>query len=85
MSKFIFSSPRKYVQGSGVLDELGDYLPALGGKSFLIADDVVWGIIGERVQTSLKKANVAFHYERFNGEASASDITRLARDRRCGG
>lgn len=26
MSKFIFSSPRKYVQGSGVLDELGDHL-----------------------------------------------------------
>ena len=40
MSKFIFSSPGKYVQGSGVLDELGEYLPALGGKSFLIADDV---------------------------------------------
>lgn len=55
MSKFIFSSPRKYVQGSGVLDELGDYLPDLGGKSFLIADDVVWGIIGDRVQKSLKK------------------------------
>ena len=78
MSKFIFSSPRKYVQGSGVLDELGDYLPDLGGKSFLIADDVVWGIIGDRVQKSLKKAGVEFHYERFNGEASASEITRLA-------
>ena len=63
MSKFIFSSPRKYVQGSGVLDELGDYLPDLGGKSFLIADDVVWGIIGDRVQKSLKKAGVEFHYE----------------------
>lgn len=78
MSKFIFSSPRKYVQGSGVLDELGDYLPALGGKSFLIADDVVWGIIGDRVNASLKKADVEFHYERFNGEASANEITRLA-------
>ncbi|TPG64963.1 glycerol dehydrogenase [Ewingella americana] len=78
MSKFIFSSPRKYVQGSGVLDELGSYLPALGGKSLLIADDMVWGIIGDRVKASLKKAEVAFHYEKFKGEASSNEITRLA-------
>src|SRR5471030_3274566 len=78
MSKFIFSSPRKYVQGSGVLDELGDYLPALGGKSLLIADDRVWSIIGDRVQASLKKAEVEFHYEKFKGEASSNEITRLA-------
>lgn len=77
MNKFIFSSPSKYVQGSGVIDELGGYLPALGGKSLLIADDIVWGIIGNRVKSSLDKANVEFHYERFNGEASANEITRL--------
>lgn len=78
MSKFIFSSPRKYVQGSGVLDELGEYLPSLGGKSLLIADEMVWGIIGDRVKASLKKAEVEFHYEKFKGEASSNEITRLA-------
>lgn len=77
MSKFIFSSPRKYVQGRGVIDELGEYLPALGGKSFLIADEMVWSIVGERVKCSLEKANVEFHYEPFNGEASSNEITRL--------
>jgi glycerol dehydrogenase len=77
MSKFIFSSPRKYVQGHGVLDQLGEYLPALGGKSFLIADETVWGIVGERVKSSLDKANVEFFYEIFNGEASTNEINRL--------
>ncbi|WP_275955822.1 hypothetical protein [Pantoea agglomerans] len=32
MSKFIFSSPRKYVQGAGVLDELGPYVAELGDR-----------------------------------------------------
>lgn len=78
MRNFIFSSPGKYVQGSGVLDELGHYLSALGSKAFLIADDVVWGITGERVQATLKTADIAYRYERFNGEASGNEILRLA-------
>ncbi len=43
MSKFIYSSPRKYVQGAGVLDELGEYVTELGNHAFVVADDVVWG------------------------------------------
>ncbi len=50
MSKFIFSSPRKYVQGAGVLDELGTYVAELGQHAFLVADDIVWKLIGERTQ-----------------------------------
>lgn len=34
MSKFIFSSPRKYVQGAGVLDELGTYVAELASMRF---------------------------------------------------
>ncbi len=77
MSKFIFSSPRKYIQGRGVLDTIGEYLTALGGKSLLIADDMVWDIVGERVKSSLDKANVEFHYQQFNREASTNEINRL--------
>ncbi|MDU6412099.1 MAG: glycerol dehydrogenase [Yersiniaceae bacterium] len=85
MSKFVFSSPRKYVQGSGVVDALGQYLPALGNNALLIADDIVWGIIGKRVEATLREANVAFQFERFNGEASSNEITRLAGAAKQGG
>ncbi|AFP84542.1 glycerol dehydrogenase [secondary endosymbiont of Ctenarytaina eucalypti] len=78
MRNFIFSSPGKYVQGSGALDELGHYLSALGTNAFLVADDVVWGIIGDRVKVALKKSSLAYHYQRFNGEASGKEILRLA-------
>lgn len=78
MSKFIFSSPRKYVQGIGIIDELGSYIAELGKSAFLIADKVVWELIGEQTEASLKGAKVSFHYEQFNGEASKGEIQRLA-------
>lgn len=78
MNKFVFSSPRKYVQGAGVINELGVYLAELGRAAFVMADDVVWSLTAEQVQSSLKTAAVDLHYERFNGEASVNEITRLA-------
>lgn len=78
MSKFIFSSPRKYVQGAGVLDELGTYLTELGDQAFLVADEVVWKLIGERKQQTLQSAGVKFSWKQFNGEASSNEITRLS-------
>lgn len=78
MSRFIFSSPRKYVQGSGVIAELGSQLAVLGAKAFLVADDVVWEIVGSQVRKSLELEGLDFHFERFNGEASVSEIERLA-------
>jgi len=78
MSHFIYSSPGKYVQGSGVLDELGQHLVTLGTKALIIADDIVWQITGKRVKTSLEQAKIDFHYEHFNGQASSNEILRLA-------
>ncbi|WP_213990240.1 glycerol dehydrogenase [Sodalis sp. dw_96] len=78
MSDFIFSSPGKYVQGRGVLDELGKYLSSIGSSALLIADDIVWEITGKRVKTSLERADIGCRYERFNGEASGNEIVRLA-------
>jgi len=78
MSKFVFSSPRKYVQGAGVLSELGHYLAELGDRAFLIADETVWSLTSEAVTASLKQASIDLTYQRFNGEASSREITRLA-------
>lgn len=78
MSKFVFSSPRKYVQGAGVIAQLGEYVAELGNQAFLVSDDVVWGLIGDKAQAALKASHVEYHYERFNGEASTGEIKRLA-------
>lgn len=78
MSKFVFSSPRKYVQGAGVLAQLGEYVAELGDSVFVVADETVWGLIGKEVQASLQQYRIKFHYQQFNGEASKNEITRLA-------
>lgn len=78
MNKFVFSSPGKYVQGAGVMSELGTYLAELGNHAFVIADDIVWSLTSQLVQPSLKAASVELSYERFNGEASANEIVRLS-------
>lgn len=79
MSKFIFSSPRKYVQGAGVLDELGQYVAELGSRPFLVADEIVWKLIGERAGKTLNASGLEFHYQQFNGEASGNEIARLTK------
>lgn len=77
MSKRIFASPSRYVQGSGVIGELGDYLRELGDHAFLVADDIVWDLIGEKVEAALA-GKARFHRERFNGESSDAEIQRIA-------
>lgn len=78
MSKFVFSSPRKYVQGAGVMAQLGEYVAELGNNAFVVADEVVWKLTGKEVQDSLRQHAVEFHYQQFNGEASSKEISRLA-------
>lgn len=85
MSKFVFSSPRKYVQGAGVMAQLGEYVAELGNNAFVVADEIVWGLTGKEVEASLKQKNIEFHYQQFNGEASSNEITRLAGLAREGG
>jgi glycerol dehydrogenase len=78
MAKFVYSSPRKYVQGMGVINELGKYVAELGSSAFVVADGIVWDIVKDKVSTSLAGASVTLSYELFNGEVSGNEIKRLA-------
>lgn len=77
MSKIVFSSPGKYVQGFGIIHQLGEQLKSMGDHALLIADDVVWDIVGQLCDQSLKKAGMTYAYDNFNGEASDQEINRL--------
>ncbi|MFM2481999.1 glycerol dehydrogenase [Celerinatantimonas sp. YJH-8] len=77
MSKIIFSSPGKYVQGFGIIHELGELLKPMGDHGLLIADEIVWGIVAENCDQALKKAGLTYAYESFHGEASDLEIKRI--------
>ena len=54
--KTVLIGPRKYVQGRGVLAELGDYLKLLGAKPLVLWDPCVKGIVGPTVSDRLQRS-----------------------------
>lgn len=85
MPTTIFTSPSKYVQGPGVLNELGTYLAPLGDNPLIVSDDTVWGLIGESVTSGLKGADIAFERVGFGTYATAASVDDLVEKIRAGG
>lgn len=54
-------APRKYVQGRGLLSSLGSYVEELGKDGLVIADEIVWGLVGKEVERSFA-ADTVFSY-----------------------
>ncbi|WP_122647154.1 glycerol dehydrogenase [Enterococcus mediterraneensis] len=74
----VFASPSRYVQGRDVLTTGITHLQSLGKTPLLLCDDVVWGIVGEKFQMNLEKANMQVTRVEFNGEASTVEIDRVS-------
>ena len=70
-------SPGRYVQGKGAIHRLGEYLKPLGTKPLMVADDLVWGLVGHDIEASLSASGLPTTRETFNGVASAREVDRL--------
>ena len=70
-------APKKYVQGRGLLSSLGRYVEELGKDALVIADESVWGLVGDTVKQSLDRAGVRLVEQTFGGECSKREIERL--------
>lgn len=77
MQKKVFISPKKYIQGAGVLSEIGEEVAKIGKAPLVLSDSIVWEITGKTVKESFEAANITYIYEEFTGEASNTEITRL--------
>lgn len=77
----VFASPSHYVQGKNILTSqvAVDYIQKLGDKALLLADDVVWEIVGETLTDSLTAAGMTIIREPFQGEASTAEIDRVTK------
>ncbi len=81
--KSVLIAPRKYVQGRGVLAELGTYLKMLGRKPLVLWDPCVKGIVGATVAESLRGAGLEMVDVEFQGEATREErdrVTAVARE-----
>lgn len=77
VEKRVFISPSKYIQGAGVLDQLGEEVLKIGNTPLVLADKIVWEITGSAVEGSFGAVNGTFIYVEFTGEASNNEIDRL--------
>ena len=72
-------APRKYVQGRGVLGEIGFYVGMLGKKPLVLWDSCVKGIVGQTVLTSLEASDLEVVDVQFQGESTKEEAARVAR------
>ena len=76
--KTVLIAPRKYVQGKGVLKELGTHVAVLGKKPMVLWDSCVKKIVGETVIESLKAAGLEPFEEQFQGDSTHEEVERVA-------
>lgn len=75
----VLIAPRKYVQGKGIMTELGQYLKPIGKRALLVWDAAVKELVGAVVTASLTKAEVEFSAADFCGETTHAEADRLAK------
>jgi glycerol dehydrogenase len=75
----VYQSVAKFVQGPGVLDELGAHVRALGaqGRACVLLDPGV-GFLRERIEGSLRSRQLAHFVQEFDGDLSWRHVDQLA-------
>lgn len=71
-----YGGPLRYVQGPGVLADLGRYASPLGRKALVIADGFVQDTMQPGIEKSLGEAGVEAVHVRFGGESSDEEVAR---------
>ena len=71
-----YGGPLRYVQGPGVLGDLGIYAAGLGKKALLLMDPFVETTYGELLHRSLADAGVEVVSTRFGGESTDAEVSR---------
>lgn len=73
----VFGSPGRYVQGRGVLADIGAELARLGTSAVLVIDPMVRSMLGEVIERSCEQASLAVIMLDFGGECTDAEIDRL--------
>ncbi|MDR2348306.1 MAG: glycerol dehydrogenase [Bifidobacteriaceae bacterium] len=70
--------PRKYVQGRGVVSEVGAYVASLGQKAVIVWGPKARAASADKVLASLAEAGVAAVEAGFKGESTHAEAERVA-------
>ncbi len=71
-------APTKYFQGKGLLTEIYDRTCHLGKKYAFLVDEIVHGIIKDKVETAFQDKDGQYIYIFHNGESTLAEAKRIA-------
>lgn len=76
----VFGAPGRYIQGPGVISQVGACIAQCGRSAVVVSDAFVIGLIRDAVSRSCQEAGVDISFLEFNGEVTAEGIEQLKAD-----
>ncbi|WP_420362982.1 glycerol dehydrogenase [Curtobacterium aetherium] len=76
-------SPARYVQGKDAITRVGEFVAPIGKRPLIVADDVVWGIVQQAVETSFAEADLPVErvgFGRFATPTAIDDLVTAIRE-----
>ena len=71
------SSPKKFLIGAGLFDQVGEYIAEHGDFAFFVADAFFMQRIETQTVPALTAQNIRSHVEQFQFECTTEEIARL--------
>ncbi|MEG1466600.1 MAG: glycerol dehydrogenase [Hafnia sp.] len=71
------TSPKKFVIGRGLLQQMHDYVKDFGDNAFIISDEFILQRVNDEAIAGLKQAGLKGASEKFNYECTEVEIRRL--------
>jgi glycerol dehydrogenase len=72
-----YCGPWNYIQGPGEFDNLEFYTKKYSKNIYILVDGFLFDSLGERVKKIYKKTDSTYHLDRFGGECSLKEISRV--------
>ena len=73
----VIQSPGKYIQGAGVISQIGQYAHPIADKYLTVTDPFVRNLLEPQLANSFASTGTQFLTETFQGECSQNEIARL--------
>lgn len=71
-----YGGPLRYVQGPGVIADIGTYSSPLASSALLIIDGFFWETLRPTIERSLAAQGVEYRSLRFGGESTDAEVER---------
>ena len=75
----IMIAPNRYIQGPGIIKEIGKYIAHLGSNFYFIGGPTALSIIKGKISVSLSEKSLSYHFEEFTGECNRVSATGLSK------